>query len=190
MSARILSQRYAQALGDTLDTESQLTTALEEIEIFAQAFDSNPELRDALINPSIPVTSRITILNDTLEIEAQPSRAKRMIQVLFERGRLSLITDLAKAFRVTIDLRLNRSVGTLTSTRELTEEQQQSIQKNISRYIGIDVHLDTQIDPDILGGVVVRIGSTVIDGSLRARLAQLKKTLLTEENGQYENSGH
>lgn len=190
MSMLILAQRYAKALGETLDNREDFRTALYELETFADAFESNAEMRAALTNPSIPINARIAIIDDLLDIEESHTQAKRMIRLLFDRRRLGLIPEVATAFRTTRDLFLNRLVGTITSTREISEKQRDSIQRNAARYLGRDVKLDTRIDPDILGGIVVRIGSTVIDGSLRSRLAQLRKTLLAEENGQYENSGH
>ena len=190
MSMMILARRYANALGQTLDSREDFRTALYELESFADAFKSNAELRAALTNPSIPINARTAIVDEVLDSEKSPSQTKRLIRTLFDRRRLGLITEVAKAFRETRDGYLNRLVGTITSSREISEEQRDSIQRNAARYMGRDVKLETQIDPDILGGIVVRIGSTVIDGSLRARLAQLKKTLLAEENGQYENSGH
>lgn len=190
MSKIILARRYANALGGTLENREEFRDALHELESFAQTLDSNAEFRAAITNPSIPIDTRTAIIDDVLEIVESPSATKRLIHVLFDRGRLSLVTQVARAFRDTRNVFLNRLVGTITSTRELSEEQRDSIQRNAARYMGRDVKLETQIDPDILGGVVVRIGSTVIDGSLRARLAQLRKTLLAEENSQYENPGH
>lgn len=190
MSKIILAQRYANALSEVLKSEDQLNAALMEIESFAQAFDSNHELRTALTNPSIPFDTRTLIFNDILGNADSRSASKNLIQVLFDRGRLSLITDVAKAFRDIIDRRMNRVVGILTSARDLSSAQRSSIQQSISKYIGKEAQLETHINPELLGGVVVRIGGTVIDGSLRTRLTQLKKALLAEETGQYENSGH
>ena len=190
MSKMILAQRYANALCEELENEDQLNAALSTIESFARAFDSNHELRTVLTNPSISIDNRSAIFSNILDNTNPRSLAKNLIQILFERGRLNLITDVAKALRTTIDLRLNRVVGTLTSTRELSSKQHESIQQSISTFIKKDVQLEMETNPDLLGGVVVRIGGTVIDGSLRTRLVQLKNALLAEENGPYENSGH
>jgi F-type H+-transporting ATPase subunit delta len=190
VSKMILAQRYADALGGTIENDEELNVALEEITAFSEAFHTNAELRSALLNPSIPQDTRVKIFNEILESKTAPTPAKRVIEILFERGRLEILGEIVTAFRETMDERLHRIGGTIFSIRVLTDEQRDSIQRHVSRYMGRDVQLDTEIDPDILGGVVVRIGSIVLDGSLRARLAKLKKTLLAEENGQYENSGH
>lgn len=190
MSKMLIAERYARALGATLTTPEDVKDARAEVVEFAKAYATNPDLRTALTNPSIAINVRSSILDDVLEFDSAPTLAKGLIRNLFARGRIEIIAEVAKAFRRTANEKLNRVVGTLTSVRELREEQVQSIQDSISRYTGKDVHLETEIDPALLGGVVVRIGSTVMDGSLRTRLAQLKNALLTEENGQYENSDH
>lgn len=115
MSKVILAKRYADALGELLETPDELELALAEVQAFADAFESNHDMRTALTNPSIPVNVRAAVLNEILEIKESRSAAKRMIQVLYERDRLTLIPEVAKAFRSTLDRRMNRAVGTWKS---------------------------------------------------------------------------
>lgn len=190
MSKVILAKRYADALGELLETPDELELALAEVQAFADAFESNHDMRTALTNPSIPVNVRAAVLNEILEIKESRSAAKRMIQVLYERDRLTLIPEVAKAFRSTLDRRMNRAVGTLTSVRKISDEKRATIEHSISQFTGKDVHLEPETNSDLLGGVVVRIGGTIIDGSLRTRLSKLKQALLAEENGSNENSSH
>jgi F-type H+-transporting ATPase subunit delta len=179
-----LAQRYAEGLGATLERDEDLQGALDEIEAFAGAFESNAELRTALTNPSIPIDTRTSIFREILELPESPSNAQRLIEVLFERRRLDMVSNVAAAFREVTDVRLHRLLGMITTAKPISEEQRDAIERNVSRYMGRDVQLEATTNEAILGGVVVRIGDTVIDGSLQARLAQLKKTLLAEENGQ------
>ena len=190
MSKVILAKRYADALGELLETPEELETAFAEVQAFADAFVSNREMRTALTNPSIPVNVRKAVFDEILETKESRSVAKRMIQVLYDRDRLTLIPEVAKAFRSTLDRRMNRAVGTLTSVQELSDEKRVSIEESISQFTGIDVQLEPETNSDLLGGVVVRIGGTIIDGSLRTRLSKLKQALLAEENGSNENSSH
>ena len=176
MSKVILAQRYANALGDSLQTPEELETALAELQTFTGAFESNHDLRTAITNPSIPATTRLAVFDEVLQTE-QSSPAKRTLRVLFDRDRLALVTEVAKAFSATCDLRMNRVAGTLTTTRALSEDKRAAIESSISQFAGKDVQLETQTDEAILGGVVVRIGDTIIDGSLRTRLTQLKQAL-------------
>lgn len=190
MSEIIIARRYANALNTVIVDDAILEGALDELKTFAEAYSSNQELRAALLNPSVPAQVRQDIFDSILALDESDTPGKRTIQVLFQRKRLSLITVVADEFQHIVDARLKRVVGHLTSAKTLSSEQENHIQKSLSRYSGKSVHLDTQINPEILGGIVVRLGDTIIDGSLRTRLAQLKQALLAEENGPYENSGH
>lgn len=190
MSKVILAQRYADALGEILESPEALNDALSELQDFANAFESNHDMRTALTNPSIPVNKRAAVMNAILESDQALSPAKRVIQVLYKRGRLTYVGDVAKAFRKTCDRRTNRVAGTLTTVRDLPDDKRTAIEKSISHFAGKDVQLETETDEALLGGVVVRIGDTIIDGSLRTRLTKLKQALLAEETGSNENSSH
>ncbi len=190
MSELITAKRYANALSTVIKNDDTLDAALDELNAFAEAYSSNAELRMALMNPSITVKTRQEVFNAILAIDESDSPSKRTIQVLYKRKRLDLISLVAQEFKQIVDVRLNRTVAHLDSATVLSTEQENQIQHSLSSFSGKSVQLDTQLNPDILGGIVVRMGDTIIDGSLRTRLAQLKQALLAEENGQYENSGH
>lgn len=190
MSDIITAQRYATALSRVIEDDSALDKSLQELQAFSDAFTTNLELRRVLMNPSITAKHRQAVFDQVVSLDESDTPSKRTIQVLYQRGRLALIAKVAEEFGRMVDTRLNRVIGTLTTARSLSSDEETQIQKSISHYSGKHIHITTHINPDILGGIVVRIGDTIIDGSLRTRLAQLKQALLAEENGPYENSGH
>ncbi len=190
MSENIIAQRYANALSKTIDDNDALDGALKELKAFSEAYSTNAELRMALTNPSITAKTRKQVFEAILALDESDTLGKRTIQVLFQRRRLDIIATVAHEFQRIVDTRLKRVVGYMTCSATLSSDQEMKIQESLSRYAGKQVQLDTQINPDILGGIVVRLGDTIIDGSLRTRLAQLKQALLAEENGSNENSGH
>jgi F-type H+-transporting ATPase subunit delta len=183
MSDLIIAKRYANALSAVIESNDALEEALDELTVFAEAYTSNPELRMALINPSITAKTRQNVFEAILAIDEGDTLSKRTIQVLYKRKRLELIALVAQEFKQIVDRRLKRTVAHLDSATALTAEQENQIQNSLSSFSGKSVQLDTQLNPDILGGIVVRMGDTIIDGSLRTRLAQLKQALLAEENG-------
>lgn len=190
MSELITAKRYANALSAVIQSNDTLDAALDELNAFSEAYTANPELRMALMNPSIAAKKRQEVFDAILAIDVSDTPGKRTIQVLYQRKRLDLVALVAQEFKQIVDERLNRTIAHLDSATSLSAEQENQIQNSLSSFSGKSVQLDTQINPDILGGIVVRMGDTIIDGSLRTRLAQLKQALLAEENGQYENSGH
>lgn len=190
MSDILIARRYAKALSNTITDEAQLDVASLELNAFAEAYMTHNDLRIVLINPAVPVSDKLAIFEKLLALLNSETPVRQTIEVLYQRGRLPLIHILAKEFQYLVDERLKRVVGTLTSAISLSAEQEAEVTNSLSTYSGKRVQLETHINPDILGGIVVRMGDTIIDGSLRTRLAQLKQALLAEENGQYENSGH
>lgn len=187
MSQRILATRYAGALAQSIPEDQSLDGLLDELESFAEAFNSNGELANALTNPSIPKPQRNAVLD---AIAGTDSPVARLLQELFRRGRLGLVNQVAARFRAEANTRAGRTPGTVTCAIEPNDSQLENIRAAVSAYTKKDVHLTTRIDPDMLGGVVVRMGDIVVDGSLRTRLAKLKQALLAEENGSNENSSH
>lgn len=188
MSQRILATRYARALAQVVPEDQDLDAHLDQLEAFADAFNTNADLNNALTNPSIPKPQRAAVLNAVMADDNSP--VAKLLQELFRRGRLTLVNHVAARFRSQANQRAGRTPGTLTCSKEPSETQLESIRVAVSAYTGKDVHLKTRIDPDMLGGVVVRMGDVVIDGSLRTRLAKLRHALLEEENGSNENSSH
>ena len=110
-----------------------------------------------------------------------PDVVERFLLTLFRRGRISAIDEVVSALVEIVDTRLNRARADVTAATELSEEELRRIESGLEKYSGKTIQMETRIDPEILGGVIVRLGGTVIDGSLRARLDRIRATLLTEE---------
>ena len=188
MSQRILATRYARALAQSVPADQELDTLLDQLEKFAEAFNSNADLSNALTNPSIHKQKRQAVLDAVVADDTSP--VAKLLQEMFRRGRLTMVNHVAARFRAEANRRAGRTPGTVTCSLAPTESQLENIRNAVSAYTGKDVYLTTKIDPDMLGGVVVRMGDIVVDGSLRTRLAKLKQALLAEENGSNENSSH
>jgi F-type H+-transporting ATPase subunit delta len=182
MSERLIAERYANALDRSIDTNADAEQAVQALHDFADMYESHDELRNMLLSPSIPKSRRLDLLKAVLwECKFDP-RVERLIEVAFDRGRISVTPLIAEAFAGHTDARLGRARAHITSAAPLSAEQHARIEQTLRNFSGKEIISTTNTDASLLGGVVARVNGTVIDGSLRARLEHLKQALLAEEN--------
>ncbi len=169
-------EAYAQAMLEVARAEGVLADVEDDLFRFARIFESSDELRMALTDPKLPVERRIAVIEDLTGGKAlAPSIAlASMLVAAGQAGELPLIVDrfveLAVAER-------SREVAEIRTAIPLDDEQAARLALALSRATGKQVEVKVIIDPSVLGGVVARVGDTVIDGSVRHRLERLKETL-------------
>jgi len=181
MKNYLIAERYANGLGAVIEDDRALEPALAALNDLVAAYQSDHDLRLVLGNPTVTLKVRRAILDELLEKLSPPAEIAGLAHVLLNRGRIELLADVAEVFTALVDRRLNRIEAKVVSASPLTSDQERQIAAALESFSGKTVRTACAVDKEVLGGVVARIGSTVIDGSLRARLAQLKETLLSEE---------
>lgn len=181
MKNYLIAERYAKGLINSIPDDDQLEAAIEALRRLRDIYESSHDFRSVLANPAIDKEKRTKVLADVLDVEEFPKVVRRLADVLLRRGRISILPDVAEVFSMLADKRLNRVQATVTTAVELKNEQEARLSRALERYSGKKVRLRRQVDPDVLGGVVARIGSTVVDGSVRTRLERLRNALLSEE---------
>ena len=182
MSAALVSQRYARALVDSFAEDAQVDQSLEALRDFALAYADLDELRSVLENPSIASQKRGAVFTEILDAASYDPTTERFLQTLFARGRLGLIQDVVSAVETLANQRLNRTHARINGAADLSAGELDRIRAALETHSGKTVITRSDTDPDLLGGVVVRIGGLVIDGSLRSRLENIRAALLVEEN--------
>jgi len=181
MSEYLVAERYVRALSGSIDDDAKLEGAVEGLAAFAVLLMDHPDLRTVLEDPAVPPEKRRAILADVLAAGKFPEPLAGFIRALFDRKRLGLLTVIRERFAAVVDERLNRVTAHVTTATDLTAEQEETLRLGLTTYSGKTVRLETEVDTDIIGGVVVRLDGSVIDGSLRARLDRVKHALLAEE---------
>ena len=154
----------------------RLDTVEDELFRTGRIVAGAPQLRSALADRSAPVDNRVALIEDLLgdRVEAETRRLVRQA-VRAPRGRSfdRILTDYAE---VAADRRA-RLVATVTATVPLTEEQRRRLGAALARIYGHDVHLNVEVDPEVVGGIRVEIGDEVIDGTVLSRLDQARRRL-------------
>lgn len=183
MRHHLIAERYAKALSSAIDSAEELEEALDALRDFAEVYEGHPELRQAIENPVLTLDVRKAVLEEVVKRSGMPEIACGFIRTLFLRGRISLLADVLELLDRVVNKRLGRVRAEVTTAVPLTESHTEKIRKSLSDFARKEVHLTTEVDASIIGGVVVRMEGTVFDGSLRARLARMKLALMAEETG-------
>jgi F-type H+-transporting ATPase subunit delta len=176
-----IAERYARGLSRVIEDDATLESALQALEDFSEVLRQSHDLRSVLLNPAFDTGQRSAVLADVLaRLEVGPPVAN-LLAVLLRRGRMAMLEDVATVFGTLADERLNRVLARVTTPQPLDDAERARTRAALERWSGKTVRLRCRVDQEVLGGMVARIGSTVIDGTLRSRLTQLRTALLADE---------
>lgn len=176
-----VSIRYARALADAvMAPESGLDpkAALAELQGFASMVAESTELRNVLLSPAVSNTKKRAVVARFAESLPLARLIRNFLYIVIDRRRADLLNDIAEAFEAALDERLGVVRADVKSAAPLNDRQQLELQQELSRVSGKQVRCDFSTDPELIGGVVARIGSTVYDGSVRTQLEGLRERLV------------
>lgn len=178
-----VARRYATAIVEAAAARSdrELETVTKELEQFAGLMNFSFDLRHTLISPVFTQKERMAVLQKMLGMLKLSDLTTRFLTMIGERNRFSIIEDVARSARRLADARANRLRADVEAAAPLTKDAEESLRRALERRTGKAVELKVQVDPSLLGGVRARIGSIVLDGTLRSQLEQLKESLLRTE---------
>jgi F-type H+-transporting ATPase subunit delta len=166
---------YAEAFFGILIAEGSMNEAQDELFRFSRIVEGNDDLYATLADQNLPVARRQQIVEELLGGRAFPATLG-LVSLVVATGRVrDLPTIVDRLLKRTASL-TNRSVAEVRTAVELTDEQRKRLTESLKKATGLDVDLVVTIDPTVIGGIVTQIGDTVIDGSVRHRLAQLKES--------------
>jgi len=165
---------YAEALFAVTRVEGNHDRVEDELFRLARALEGSDELQAALADEQTPVARRQQIVEDLLG-SAADSTTVGIVSLLVGTGRSKDIPQIVDAFVERAARQSGRRVATVRSAVELTPDQQQRLAAALHQSTGHEVTIKVIVDPSVLGGIVTEIGDTVIDGSVRRRLHQLRE---------------
>jgi F-type H+-transporting ATPase subunit delta len=178
MSTRASAARYARALFDVVISEHIDPEQVErELATFAGLLEQNPDLRQALTNPAVPVTGKRGIVEDLVARLKPSAPVGKLLLMLAERDRLELIPDLVAVYGERLMDHLQVVRAEVTTAVALSADRAATLQKKLAEVTGRRVTMTTKVDPSLIGGAVARVGSTVYDGSIATQLDKIKERL-------------
>lgn len=170
--------RYARALADVIFEERfDPEEAQSQLNDFAAAWRESADLREVFLDPSFPAAQKVAIL-DKLNTRLNMSQPVRnFLAVLINHDRMESIEEVLTDFRHEMNIRLNIAEVEVTSARRLDDSERRSLEALVAEMNRSAISAKFREDPSLLGGVIVRVGSTVYDDSVRGRLNRLKEQL-------------
>ncbi|MGD0546780.1 MAG: ATP synthase F1 subunit delta [Terracidiphilus sp.] len=170
--------RYACAFADVAAQQKLDSAALDrQLNDFISTWEGSAELREVFVNPAVPNVQKIAVLDKMNKKLKLQKELRNLLAVLIDNDRIGEIKEVAAAWRAEMRERQGiRSVEIVTA-RELGKEDQAKLTAGVGKLTGARIEARFRLEPAILGGTVVRIGSTVYDGSVRGRLERLKAVI-------------
>ncbi len=170
--------RYAQAFADVV-TDRKLDTAVldRQFSDVLATWEGSAELRTFFENPSIPAAQKINILDKLNEKMGLEKELRNLLAVLSANNRIGHVAEVAASWRRILQEQQGIRPAEIVTARELTKEERDALVSEVAKLAGAKVDASFKLDESILGGTVVRIGSTVYDGSVKGRLDRLKEAL-------------
>ena len=172
-----IARNYAETLLELARRAKDLEGWGRMITEVAGALDADQSLRLFLDTPRVSADAKNEILAKAFQ-DRMPRHFVRFLQTLVNNRRQALIPEIADEYRSLLDDAEGRVHAHVTVARASTEADKQLIAKELSRVLGKTVIPHLTVNPDILGGLVVRVGDEIMDGSVRRRLASLRNQLV------------
>jgi F-type H+-transporting ATPase subunit delta len=173
----VVARTYARALFDAAQERGRLDAVRQELEDFVTALREVPELGALLRNPQLDSRTKAEALDRVLADADEIVR--NFLRVVTEKGRGSQIEEIAREFDALYDAEQQILSVELTTAYELSEEEAREIVAQIEQASGRTVDASRAVDPNLIGGIVLRAGSLRVDSSVRGRLNRLREELAT-----------
>jgi len=171
-----LGRRYATALLSIARDEARLDERGHELRTIAAVF-GEPRLAAVVANPTLDDASRRDLVDRVLDAAHASPTVANLVRLLAERERLVHLPDIARAYDALVDRELGRVRVAIRSAGELPDDMQRDLTALARQLARKEIIVDREVDPELLGGVVLDVGGTVFDGSVRTQLERLNKTL-------------
>jgi F-type H+-transporting ATPase subunit delta len=177
LSLETIARRYATALADVVIERGEALAVQKELVEWSSMISSNSLLREVLSNPTVPYEQKQNLLRELIaRTKILPTTAS-FLQVLLSNQRLSEIAEVNQRFAQILDQRAGVVAAAVTTARPIAPASVKSLQSKLASVTGKNVRLTFAIDEELIGGMIVRIGSTIYDGSVRNQLYQVERQL-------------
>ncbi len=177
MSITTVANRYAKALADVIMERGQTLAVADEIKAFAELVEHNPELRAVFASPVIALERKKAVLNELLaRLQFRPT-TNNFLQLLLTNQRLHNVDVVRASLMKELDERAGIVAAEVTTARTLATHEREHLLHQLEAATGKRVRVHFYTDPEIIGGVVTRVGSLIYDGSIKNQLALMQQQL-------------
>jgi len=175
-----VAERYAAALADVAVERKNSETIKRNLAAFVEAFSSVADLRNALESPALNAEVKRKVIAEVAGKMGLDVAVRNFIYLVVDHRRTEILPEMEEAFLSELNERLGIVEAEVTSAHELNDDEKRQLRTVLEQRTGKKVEARFQIDSALLGGAIVRLGSTIYDGSVRDQLKRLREQLETE----------
>jgi F-type H+-transporting ATPase subunit delta len=174
-----VASRYARAFAEVvIDRRIEPDKAVEELNEIARLVKTSPKLRNVLQNPAVVQQQKLNLLDAIIKKTGGSKPLRNFVAVLIDQHRIGQIEEIAQQFRRELDERLGIADAQVSSARELSPAEKKLLEEQMASVTGKVIRATYSEDEGLRGGAVVRIGSTIYDGSVQGRLRKMKEQIV------------
>jgi F-type H+-transporting ATPase subunit delta len=169
---------YARAFADVVfDLRLDADRSIAELRMIANLFAESSDLRRVWENPAIPAEQKHRVLDAIVKRDGISKEVRNLVAVLIDRRRIHFFGAIIAQLEKELDARLGFAEAEITTTRELADAEKREVETQVGKLTGKKVRAKYGQDASLLGGAVLRIGSTIYDGSVKGQLERLKEAI-------------
>jgi F-type H+-transporting ATPase subunit delta len=169
--------RYANALFELALEQNALGAVEQDLATFAEALAEAPDLRRLVQSPVISAEEQARALDAVLKALKLGGLTGNFLKLTAKNRRLFAVPDMIRAFRMALARQRGQVNAEVTSAAKLEDGQLRALKQALTAALGKDVQLDHKVDASLLGGLIVKVGSRMVDSSLRTKLSSLKHAM-------------
>jgi F-type H+-transporting ATPase subunit delta len=177
MSVQMIARRYASALADVVLDRGEAKEVQAELETWNEILQANSTLQEVFRNPTIALDQKRAVLSKLIERAKPRPTTANFLKVLLQNQRLTELAEINRRFAEILDERAGMVAAVVTTARPVSESSQKDLMEKLDSLTRKKVRVNFEQDPELIGGLVTRIGSTVYDGSVRTQLQQIKEKM-------------
>lgn len=181
MNNTVLAKRYAKALFQVGKEENALDDFSKTLSEMAQLYIETPEVVDGLTNPLYPQDVREKVMAHLVGAMKASELLANFLNLLVQKRRADVLPDIAAVFQALVDDERNMCQGTVISASEISKDLNDKIKATLEKITGKQVVVTNEVDPEIIGGIIAKVGDLVMDGSIKTQLKGLEESIKGSE---------
>ncbi len=181
-AANVIATRYATALIETASQANAIESVEKDMSALATMVDASEDLRSLISSPLFRGEQQQAAISAIAEKAGFNKLTSNFLNVLAQNRRLDALAQIISAFKDALAARRGEVKADVTTAFALTAEQERALQDSLKKSLGFNVHLNLNVDRSLLGGMVLTVGSRMVDDSVKGKLARLKQAMQSHTN--------
>jgi F-type H+-transporting ATPase subunit delta len=178
MKSQILVKRYTLGLVNSIKDEAEFSALLGELSAFREMLHTHKELKDTFLNPFLPTSRKMQIAQELLASESVGKKAERFILLLVENNRLELLSEIIESLPGAWNEERGVHTYEVASVAPLSDDQRKKLEAKLERLEKKPVVLKYRIDPELVGGLLIKRKNIVYDISIKGSLLKLREKII------------